>query len=67
MRDLWLIAAIQQGLGITALAKSSVPSSLSVIQHPALPYLGKIKIAFLTTIRNTLKCQRHFQSLYVRG
>jgi DNA-binding transcriptional LysR family regulator len=40
-----LIAAIQQGLGITALAKSSVPTSLSVIQHPALPYLGKIKIA----------------------
>ena len=40
-----LIAALQQGLGITALAKSSVPPSLSVIQHPALPYLGKIKIA----------------------
>lgn len=40
-----LIAAIQQGLGVTALAKSSVPTSLSIIQHPALPYLGKINIA----------------------
>ena len=39
-----LIAAIQQGLGITALARQSVPSSLTVLQHPELPHLGKINI-----------------------
>lgn len=39
-----LIAAIQQGLGVTALAKSSVPESLNIIRNPALPKLGKIKI-----------------------
>ncbi|WJG10236.1 LysR family transcriptional regulator [Aliiglaciecola sp. LCG003] len=39
-----LIAAIQQGLGITALARSSVPDSLHIIRHKTLPVLGKIKI-----------------------
>ncbi|GAA0859046.1 LysR family transcriptional regulator [Aliiglaciecola litoralis] len=39
-----LIAAIQQGLGVTALARTSVPSSLSIIRNPSLPTLGKIKI-----------------------
>jgi DNA-binding transcriptional LysR family regulator len=39
-----LIAAIQQGLGVTALARTSVPSSLSIIRSRALPKLGKIKI-----------------------
>nr|WP_136251807.1 LysR family transcriptional regulator [Ningiella ruwaisensis] len=39
-----LIAAIKQGLGITALAKSSLPAELSVIKDPRLPVLGKIKI-----------------------
>ena len=39
-----LTAAIQQGLGITALAKTSVPKELKVVQHPHLPALGKIKI-----------------------
>jgi DNA-binding transcriptional LysR family regulator len=39
-----LIAAIQQGLGITALARQSVPNSLTVLQHPDLPHLGKINI-----------------------
>ncbi|MDO6694986.1 LysR family transcriptional regulator [Aliiglaciecola sp. 3_MG-2023] len=39
-----LIAAIQQGLGITALARSSLPSTLQEIRHKSLPQLGKIKI-----------------------
>lgn len=37
-------AAIQQGLGITALAKSSVPKELQVIRHKQLPSLGKVDI-----------------------
>lgn len=39
-----LMAAIKQGLGITALAKSSLPAGLDVIKDPRLPALGKIKI-----------------------
>ncbi|GAB5380861.1 MAG: LysR substrate-binding domain-containing protein [Aliiglaciecola sp.] len=39
-----LIAAIKQGLGVTALASSSVPDSLSIIRSRSLPNLGKIKI-----------------------
>lgn len=39
-----LTAAIQQGLGVTALAKTSVPKELKLIHHPNLPELGKIKI-----------------------
>ncbi len=39
-----LIAAIKQGLGVTALAKSSVPKELDIIRHRNLPNLGKIKI-----------------------
>ncbi|MFC4700243.1 LysR family transcriptional regulator [Glaciecola siphonariae] len=39
-----LMAAIKQGLGITALAKSSLPSELDIIKDPRLPSLGKIKI-----------------------
>lgn len=43
-----LTAAIQQGLGVTALAKTSVPKELKVIQHPHLPELGKIKICLFS-------------------
>ncbi|MCV2883442.1 LysR family transcriptional regulator [Aestuariibacter sp. AA17] len=39
-----LIAAIRQGLGITALARSSRPSELTIIKHRHLPHLGTIKI-----------------------
>ena len=39
-----LIAAIRQGLGISALAKSSVPQELDILKHPQLPVLGRIKI-----------------------
>ncbi len=39
-----LMAAIKQGLGITALAKSSVPPELDLIKDPRLPSLGKIKV-----------------------
>lgn len=39
-----LVAAIQQGLGVTALAKSSLPANLAVLNHPHLPKLGKVNI-----------------------
>jgi DNA-binding transcriptional LysR family regulator len=39
-----ITAAIKQGLGISALAKSSVPEQLDIIKHSSLPDLGSIKI-----------------------
>jgi DNA-binding transcriptional LysR family regulator len=39
-----LIAAIKQGLGVTVLAKSSVPPELDILKNKRLPALGKIKI-----------------------
>jgi DNA-binding transcriptional LysR family regulator len=39
-----ITAAIKQGLGISALARSSVPPQLDIIEHPNLPQLGRIKI-----------------------
>ncbi|MEP0356842.1 LysR family transcriptional regulator [Paraglaciecola sp.] len=43
-----ITAAIKQGLGITALAKSSVPEQLDIIKHKSLPTLGKIKICLFS-------------------
>jgi DNA-binding transcriptional LysR family regulator len=43
-----ITAAIKQGLGISALAKSSVPEQLHVIKHNYLPELGTIKICLFT-------------------
>lgn len=43
-----ITAAIKQGLGISALAKSSVPEQLNIIQHNYLPVLGRIKICLFT-------------------
>ncbi|AXR07451.1 LysR family transcriptional regulator [Salinimonas sediminis] len=39
-----LVAAIGQGLGITALARSSMPDNLAILTHPNLPRLGKVNI-----------------------
>ncbi|MCC2616504.1 LysR family transcriptional regulator [Aestuariibacter halophilus] len=39
-----LIAAIRQGLGVTALARSSVPPELDLIRHRNLPDLGHVNI-----------------------
>ncbi|MBF7072089.1 LysR family transcriptional regulator [Glaciecola sp. MH2013] len=39
-----LIAAIKQGLGLSALAKTSVPPELDIIKNKRLPHLGKVKI-----------------------
>lgn len=39
-----LNAAMQQGLGITALAKRSVPDNLNIVRHKHLPVLGNIHI-----------------------
>jgi len=43
-----ITAAIKQGLGISALAKSSVPKQLDIIWHHHLPELGAIKICLFT-------------------
>ncbi|WP_158971217.1 LysR substrate-binding domain-containing protein [Paraglaciecola sp. L3A3] len=43
-----ITAAIKQGLGISALAKSSVPEQLDIIKHKHLPSLGTIKICLFT-------------------
>ncbi|MEW9797266.1 LysR substrate-binding domain-containing protein [Alteromonas sp. CYL-A6] len=43
-----LVAAISQGLGITALARASLPESLSVLSLPQLPALGKINICLFS-------------------
>jgi DNA-binding transcriptional LysR family regulator len=42
-----LMAAIKQGLGITALARSIVPDELEIVKDKALPALGKINICLL--------------------
>lgn len=39
-----LRAAMQQGLGITALAKSALPDGVKVLNHRKLPKLGQINI-----------------------
>ena len=39
-----LVAAIQQGLGITALARSSMPENLTILKDSRLPRLGKVNI-----------------------
>ncbi len=39
-----LVAAIQQGLGVTALARTSLPDNLAPLRHPHLPGLGKVNI-----------------------
>lgn len=51
-----ITAAINQGLGITALARSSVPKDLSIIRHEILPDLGKIRIALFN------QAQRYWQA-----
>lgn len=43
-----ITAAIKQGLGISALAKSSVPTQLDIIRHRHLPELGQIKICLFS-------------------
>lgn len=42
-----LLAALKQGLGITALAKSTVPEELTIVRDRRLPKLGKISIALV--------------------
>ncbi|WP_340679025.1 LysR family transcriptional regulator [Paraglaciecola sp.] len=51
-----ITAAIKQGLGISALARSSVPEQLDIIEHPYLPKLGSIKICLF------LKASQHPQA-----
>lgn len=42
-----LMAAIKQGLGITALARSIVPDELEIIRDKRLPSLGRINICLI--------------------
>jgi len=47
-------AAIEEGLGITVLAKSAVPKSLEIIKDPGkLPKLGEIGITLIRSTKNT--------------
>lgn len=39
-----ITAALKAGLGITVLAKSTLPDELTELKHPALPELGKVGI-----------------------
>ncbi|WP_088330661.1 LysR family transcriptional regulator [Lacimicrobium sp. SS2-24] len=39
-----ITAALKEGLGITVLAKSTLPDELIELRHPALPNLGKVGI-----------------------
>ncbi|NVK54752.1 MAG: LysR family transcriptional regulator [Alteromonadaceae bacterium] len=53
-----LVAAIQQGLGITALAKSSLPASLTEIRHRLLPPLGAINVClFMQATQHPVVCK----------
>lgn len=42
-----ITAALKEGLGITVLAKSTVPSELNILRHKSLPPLGKVGISLL--------------------
>ena len=42
-----LVAALKQGLGITAIARSIVPNDLEIIRNKTLPHLGNINICLL--------------------
>jgi len=42
-----LMAALAQGLGITAIARSIVPDSLEIVKSKSLPNLGKINICLI--------------------
>ncbi|XOV78976.1 MAG: LysR substrate-binding domain-containing protein [Aestuariibacter sp.] len=57
--------AIQQGFGITALARSSVPDELDVLENSGLPQLGKIAIN-LVCHQNTDAAQRLGNFIYER-
>jgi len=42
-----ITAALKEGLGITVLARSTVPAELSILRHKQLPTLGKVGISLL--------------------
>ncbi len=42
-----ITAALQEGLGVTVLARRSVPRDLHIIQHPQLPNLGTVGIQLI--------------------
>lgn len=50
-----ITAAIQEGLGITALAKSTVPTELQILQDERLPQLGKIAINLTTNKQQNME------------
>lgn len=57
--------AIQQGFGITALARSSVPDELTIFEDEQLPPLGKIAIN-LVCHQNTNAAQRLREFIFER-
>lgn len=42
-----LVAAIKQGLGLTVLARTTLPSQLQAIRHASLPQLGHINVCMI--------------------
>lgn len=55
-------AAIQEGLGVTVLARSTVPESLAIIDKSDLPVLGEIGISLLFDQRSTNAAVRHLSA-----
>jgi len=55
-------AAIQEGLGITVLARNTVPDSLHIISKSSLPTLGGIGISLLFDQKSSNKAVRHLSS-----
>jgi len=53
-----LTVAMQQGLGITALAKRSVPDNLQILRHKHLPALGYIHIGLFQRQQNAASLQQ---------
>ena len=55
-------AAIQEGLGVTVLARNTVPDSLSVIDKTDLPELGEIGISLLLDDKSANTAVRHLSA-----
>ena len=60
-----LTAAIKEGLGITALAKSSTPTNLHVMSDRRLPSLGKVNICLFNQDTQHPKISRTLADFFV--
>ncbi len=55
-------AAIQEGLGITVLARNTVPDTLNIISNAGLPELGEIGISLLLDQKSATKAVQHLSA-----